>query len=341
MMKVTDALNQAWSAVVTEALQAEGDYHRRIHLQCAWPAHAGIHRPTNTRILLLEIEIESVRKLRLKDETKGYSIDVSADEAGRTGRATIRIQEMDPGYRDVFTIFCADILEHWIPHAGASDAIQSLSRQLARWKKFFQRGAQIGLKREDYIGLYGELSFIEDGLSKSLVHLHVVNAWQGPAGTNQDFLFGQVAVEIKTTTGNDIDLVNITNARQLDSAGLQYLFLARYAFDFRQQSGRTLPQLVASLKASLASVSNEALTAFNDQLLEVGFVEAIQNDFDEWGFTLRRFDVFTVGEGFPRLIESEVPSGVSNISYTLNLSTAQPFHISEPDFWPRIISAYA
>ena len=103
MMKVTDALNQAWSAVVTEALQAEGDYHRRIHLQCAWPAHAGIHRPTNTRILLLETEIESVRKLRLKDETKGYSIDVSADEAGRTGRATIRIQEMDPGYRDVFT----------------------------------------------------------------------------------------------------------------------------------------------------------------------------------------------------------------------------------------------
>ena len=242
-------------------------------------------------------------------------------------------------YREIFTIFCGDILEHWIPHAGASDSLKSLSRRLARWKKFFQRGALLGLNREDYVGLYGELSFIEAGLNKGVTSLPIVNAWQAPLGTNQDFLFGPVAVEIKTTTGNEIDKVRITNARQLDSTGLQSLFLARFAFDFRQGSGRTLPQLVATLKASFAN-SPDALSSFNDRLLEAGFVEGTPNEFDAWGFTPRHFNVFNVGEGFPRLLESSLPSGVSEVSYILNLAAAAQFQIAETVFWPRIISSY-
>ena len=339
-MTVSETLKQIWNAAVAEASQAEGYYHRRVPLACVWPVHAGIHRPTDARVLILETELKLVRGLRLKDETKGYSIDVGPDEAGRSDRATILIQETNPVYREIFTIFCADILEHWIPHASATDAIKSLSRRLARWKKFFQRGAFLGLNREDYVGLYGELSLIEAGLNRGVASLPIVNAWQAPLSTNQDFLFGPVAVEIKTTTSNEIDKVRITNARQLDSTGLQTLFLARFAFDFRQGSGRTLPQLVATLKASFAASSPDALSGFNDRLLEAGFVEGTPNEFDAWGFTPRHFDVFNVGEGFPRLLESSLPSGVSEVTYTLNLSAASRFQIVESEFWPSIISSY-
>jgi hypothetical protein len=269
-----------------------------------------------------------------------YSIDVGLDEGGRSDRATIRIQETSAGYREIFAIFCADILEHWIPYADAADSLKSLSRRLARWKKFFQRGGQFGLSREDYIGLYGELSFIEASIKAGAASLPLVNAWQGPLGTNQDFLLGLVAVEIKTTTGNEIDKVRITNARQLDSTGLQSLFLARYAFDFRQGSGRTLQQIITSLKSSLTTISPEAFSVFNDRLIEAGFVEGTPNEFDTWGFTSRHFDVFNVGEDFPRLLESSLPSGVSEVSYILNLSAATPFHVGEPEFWARIISSY-
>lgn len=337
-MTVSDTLKKTWSAVVAEASQAEGYYHRRIPLTCAWPAHAGIHRPTDARILVLETKLESVRGLRLKDETKGYTIDVGPDEAGRSDRATIRIQETSAAYCEIFTIFCADILEHWIP--DAADSLKSLSNRLARWKKFFQRGGAFGLTREDYVGLYGELSFIEAGLNAGVASLPIVNAWQAPLGTNQDFLFGPVAVEIKTTTGNEIDKVRITNARQLDSTGLQNLYLTRYAFDFRQGSGRLLPQLVAALKSSLATISPDALSVFNDRLLDAGFVEGSPNEFAAWGFTLRHFDVFNVGESFPRLLESSLPSGVSEVSYILNLSAAAHFTVVEPSFWASVISSY-
>ncbi|MDB6124558.1 MAG: hypothetical protein JWQ71_3551, partial [Pedosphaera sp.] len=107
-MTVSEILKQTWGAVLAEASNAEGYYHRRIPLISSWPAHAGIHRPTNTRLLILQTETKAVRGLHLKDETKGYSIEVGPDEAGREGMVLIRIQETNPIYREIFTVFCAD-----------------------------------------------------------------------------------------------------------------------------------------------------------------------------------------------------------------------------------------
>jgi hypothetical protein len=339
-MTLSETLTQTWNAVLTEAPQSDGQYHRRIQVVCAWSVHAGIKRPSNARILILETDIRSLRNISLKDETKGYSIEVCKDEAGRMDRATICIQETGYSCQDIFTIFCSDILLHWIPCSNASDSLNALSRRLALWKKFFQRGAQGGLNREEHIGLYGELSFIEESLSIGAASLCIVNAWQAPFGTNQDFLFGTRAVEIKTTTGNEIDKIKITNTRQLDTIGLQYLFLNHYAFDFRNGSGRRLPELVTSLKTTLAEASFEALSLLTDRLLQAGYVEGMPNEFDGWGFTLRKSEVFQVDKGFPRLLESTLPVGISDVSYTLNLSAAIPFLITKSDFWTLAIFSY-
>ena len=336
-MKISEILIQTWKTVIAESTSNEGYYHRRLPLQAAWPAHAGIHRPTNAIILALETTKSGVRGLRLKDQTKGYRIDVSSENGGSGERTMIRIHETSQTYREIFTIFCADILEHWIPHAGVAESLGSLDRRLAYWKKFFQRGSVLGMSREDYIGLYGELSFIEEVFKKGATSLPIINSWQGPFGTNQDFLFGPLAVEIKTITGNEIDKVRITNARQLDSTGLETLLLRRFAFDFRQGTGRTLPQLIADLKSVLLTKTPDSLSVFNDKLLEAGFVEDIPNEFDSWGFTPRHLDAYNVSEGFPRLLESTLPHGVSEVSYILNLSSAANFIISEPIFWSKIL----
>src|SRR5262245_40606631 len=101
MMTVSETLKQTWMAVLAESSQVEGYYHRRIPRSSAWPAHAGIHRPTESRILILETAGKAVRGLSLNDETKGYAIDIVADEAGRVDRASIRIQETSQLYREI------------------------------------------------------------------------------------------------------------------------------------------------------------------------------------------------------------------------------------------------
>ena len=250
-MTVSDILERTWEVIGDEAAAIDGCYHRRIPILSEWPVHAGICRPTNLRTLILETDTKSARSQQLPEATNGYSIEVAESQSADGARTHIRIHETNLRFREVFTIFSADIVEHWVPHAQASDSLRSLKRRLSHWRAFFQRGAHLGLSREDYVGLYGELSFIEEGLAAGIESLQMVTAWQAPLATNQDFLFGALAAEIKTTTGNDIEKIRINNARQLDSSTLDCLCLTSYAFDFRRGNGRTLHQLVSTLKDSL------------------------------------------------------------------------------------------
>jgi hypothetical protein len=151
-------------------------------------------------------------------------------------------------------------------------------------------------------------------------------------------VFGTLAAEVKTVTGNEIDSVRISNARQLDSTGLEKLFLVRFAFDFREGSGRTVPELINSLKTSLSATSPGALVLFEDRLMEAGLIPGTSGEFDRWGFTLRQAQCFRIESAFPCILESAVPSGVSEVSYSLNLAAAAKFKLTEAEMWACIHS---
>ena len=189
---------------------------------------------------------------------------------------------------------------------------------------------------EEHVGLYGELVFIESGLAAGISGQALIDSWQGPLGANQDFLFGPVAVEVKATTGMDANRVRISNIRQLDSTGLANLFLARHAFDFRRGSGRTLSELATSLRAVLSAVSLDLADSLAARLLAAGYVDSLPSEYGDWGFTPRRFDAFQVVNSFPRLIEADLPAGVSEVAFTIDLSAAAHLHVDEPDLWASI-----
>jgi hypothetical protein len=335
-MTASEALEQTWAAVGAEDHKVQGYYHRRIPLPAYWPAHAGVHQPTGARILMLETDAKVARAFPLKYETKGYSIESVSDETRNPHRVVVRIQELGHGFREIFAIFCADILDHWITHSSAQAGYAALVRRLEAWKRFFLRGSHSGLTREEHVGLYGELVFIESGLAAGVSGQVLIDSWQGPLGANQDFLFGPVAVEVKATTGMDANRVRISNIRQLDSTGLEHLFLARHAFDFRQASGRTLSELAADLNAVLSAVSLDLADSLAARLLAAGYLDGLPGEYGDWGFTLRRFDAFKVADGFPRLLESDLPAGVSEVAFTVDLSAAAHLHVDEPDLWAAI-----
>jgi hypothetical protein len=341
MMTASEALEQTWKQVAAACPKADGFYHRRLPLPCQWPAHAGIRHPGGARVLIFESELQAIRNLNLCDETKGYAVEISPDEANRQDRVCIRIMETGQGFHEIFAIFCADLLDHWAPHPDPKNALKSLHGRLGHWKRFFQRGPHTGLTRDEYIGLFGELSFLDRVLLAAISPEVAVSAWQAPLGTNQDFLFGPRAVEVKTTTGNDLDRVKISNIRQLDPTGLENLFLARFAFDFREGAGITLSQLADHIYHKFRQLSPETTAIYADRLLNAGYHPSVSGEFDNYGFTLRKYDFFSVDERFPSLLESEMPSGVSDVSYTLNLASATAFLTQEAVLWHTLTNPNA
>lgn len=336
MTTASDALLSVWSTVAEEAAQLPGFYHRRVQYGSTSGVHAGIHRPTNELVLIFEADAKAVKSTRLADDTRGYTVSIHQDLEGKKGRVAAIIQQKSSASREVFKAFCSDLLEQWSRHTTASSSIAALSARLASWRRLFDRPGDVGLSREEYVGLYGELTFVQAAIQAQVSPASIISAWQGPLGTNQDFLFSSTAVEVKSVTGNEIQKVRISNARQLDDVGVSTLYLVRYAFDFREANGNTLEQLVSELRESLTAHAPDSVAVFEERLLLVGYVDTVIGDYRDWGFTLRRCDTYGVDGGFPRLVESSLPPGISEVSYIVDLGAADASRIEQRAVWERI-----
>jgi Putative PD-(D/E)XK family member, (DUF4420) len=335
-MKASESLANTWREVEADASCSSGYHHRRIPLNSTFPVHAGVHGPSRNLILILEIDRESLGDVKFADKTRGFRLAVYSEDVGQGERTVIRVEEINREYRKMFEALCGDILEHWISASTPKLALNALRQRLEFWKKCFQRGPSEGLSRNDHAALYGELFFIERGIKGNVPVIKLIKGWQGPNATNQDFLFGPRAVEVKTVTANDQNRIHINNARQLDSTGLELLFLYRSAFDFRDGAGRLLAQLMASIRTVIIEKCPDATREFEDRLLMAGYVEGVPNEFDGWGFTLRAVDVYDVRDGFPRLLESGLMPGISEVEYILNLGSASKFKTEEVVLWPQL-----
>ncbi|HOW86230.1 MAG TPA: PD-(D/E)XK motif protein [Candidatus Aminicenantes bacterium] len=326
MMKASEELIQIWNLVMEDKGDLPGYYYRRMQKELPFPVYAGIINPGRLRCISILVDTEALGVAAQRDETNGYSVRIELAEAG-THKSFIHLaSRMEAGNDELFVFLCADLLGLCRSDMEGHKAVAAIFHRLSYWRRFFQRHGG-GLSREEIIGLYGELRFLELLLDYGVPSELAVMAWKGPLGTNQDFLFGSKAVEVKCTTANEADIVKITSERQLDSTGLTTLFLFHQAFDFRENSGRTLKKLIGDIKKRLEDTSPHAIILFEELLISAGYSGEYKPVFDNYGFTERKQSAFEVQPSFPRIDETALPGGVSRVSYQLDLAVCHKYRI--------------
>lgn len=127
-------------------------------------------------------------------------------------------------FADLFKHLCVDVVSAVLATDSEQRAVDALCSRLSRWQKFLEDAAG-GLSETRQTGLYGELYFLRRLLLAGCTPRRALDGWKGPLGTNQDFMFGRSAVEIKSTTANTDTVLVIANERQLDDAGISSLTL--------------------------------------------------------------------------------------------------------------------
>ena len=252
--------------------------------------------------------------------------DDGADEA------TLGVTLKEPRFADVFTALAEDLARR-VTEAGAAAAqVKTLLGQLARWQKFLAISAE-GLSVEEQRGLFGELHVLRAHLVPALGSLPAVNGWTAPDAAHQDFQFATGAVEVKTTVAKQPQSVRITSERQLDDTGIAVLFLHVVVLDEREVdagrggAGETLPVLVEDLRRRLAAEAG-ALEAFDDHLLDAGYLDSHAPRYEGRRFSLRRELTFRIERGFPRLVERDLPEGLGDVSYALSLAACRDFSVA-------------
>jgi hypothetical protein len=247
--------------------------------------------------------------------------------AGDPGRSVLEIRLTDPTANQMFVGLAEDVAR---AAASASDDEQSVGLWLSRirsWQRLMASAPQ-GLSGERQRGLYAELEFLRTDLTPRVGVTDAVDGWQGPLG-GHDFQLAGGAYEVKGSAAHEPQVVTINSERQLDETGTDSLHLVHLSLDVHQHAGESLPAIVAAVRGLAAGTNVEALLA--ERLVDGGYADVHEPHYSATGYTIRERKYFQVAEGFPRIIESELATGVGGVRYRLAIVACADFAVAPDD----------
>lgn len=319
MARPTDEFLVAWNALSGQALE-EGWRSIPVAPAGTCVLMAGRRFPGNVEALLAGFSTAKVPSAEKLPEGRGFEI-CRADPHG-DGKTWIALTRKASGSRELFAEMVGDV-------AGAMDAVaeahaqgreerllQTLLGRVRSWQEFMSRGAQ-ALGPEAEIGLIGELSFLRALLEAGVPAPLAVEAWVGPLDASQDFVLGTGAVEVKATLASVGFPAKIGSLEQLDDSVRHPLFVAGARLS-RRDSGMNLPEFVETVRAKLDA---EIERLFADRLLAAGYHDAHADRYPR-RFALDGTRVIEVADGFPRIVQGNIPNGITNVVYEIDLDRA-------------------
>lgn len=233
---------------------------------------------------------------------------------------------------EIFVRIADDLVALATTKADPPSAVRAMVRRFNTWQRFLKETPGGLLSERRRLGLVGELATMRDLFIPAVGPLSSVEAWTGPARAPQDFQLSHIAVEVKTIVHSEPQTLRIDGERQLDDFGLDVLAIAHHRVFVHKGSGQTLPELVAEVRAALAS-SATALEIFDEKLIGFGYVEDDRTlvAYRAQGYSLKHTSYYRVrGSAFPRLTEIDLRPGMGQVEYSVAAAVCEPFAVDEP-----------
>jgi hypothetical protein len=116
----------------------------------------------------------------------------------------------------------------------------------------------------------------------------------------------------------------------LQADTVERLFLVRIALDSQPNVGLSLPDMVAKVELDLSGNSMELLK-FRDKLAEVGYYADHAPLYEQPKYQVRSLVFYDVKAGFPRLQEKDLPPGIGELSYEIEMGACAGFVVDEAE----------
>jgi hypothetical protein len=211
---------------------------------------------------------------------------------------------------ELFGRLCQDLVDSTRTTKKENGAT-ALFQRLNRWRRLLEPG-RVGLSDSQLRGLYGELWFLWTIAIPVHGAADAVNGWNGPLGAPQDFQLGTGLVEVKAILPG-VHSVSISSADQLEH-GSSPLQLA--VVSLHPSEELSLPSLIANIRQGLESGLG-GTAEFELRLAEAGYAD--RPEYERVQFSVDQIRFYPVGDGFPRISSSQIPSGISRLTYDLDL----------------------
>ncbi len=256
---------------------------------------------------------------------KGANTTVHSDAVSRARRVEYTISASGPAHASVFVELASGMIAEISASMSASDALTAVAQRLKSWTLFFDARAEEGLGRSAQLGLIGELLCLQR-LSLEVGLSSVLSGWAGPTGSLHDFQFLGGSIEVKLSTTSSPERFRITSERQLDESAVPILLLCGIVAQEQPAGAVGLADLVDVIRSTLLLDSPSDIGLFDRRLQEAGYCEQDRSRYLV-RISVRSIEFVHVQAGFPRVVPSDLRSGVFGVSYEIPRSAILPFSI--------------
>jgi hypothetical protein len=315
-----------WKRVESDALMnaKEGCYVTRVLPEALIDIFAGIELPAKRLLMYILVSDGLAEKHRMPLSTKGLEVFLKHDLSEKKNKVAFGILLKDNRFEDIFKLFAEEVSLRIKTVSTEIIALDMFSGLISKWQIFMTRSNEL-ISREEYEGLWGELTFLEKVLIPG-IGAQAVSSWKGPLGFAQDFEFQGKYLEVKTTARGQYGSIRISNENQLETVNDCPLFLS-VVHIVENESGESLPAIVSRMKDKLKE-HPESWELFDNLLIQTGYREAHAEQYSKTKFSLQCIRYYQIDENFPSLTALNIPAGIENVSYSLRLQDIENFSIS-------------
>lgn len=246
----------------------------------------------------------------------------------------LNIYLLDNDLKDIFSLFIQNILEDVQQSITEKEALATTLNVVSKWKRLFDKINFDGLTLEQQKGLIGELLFLNYLLITEKTSVNAVNAWTGTEQEFQakDFTLGSVGIEIKFTSSKQ-PRIKVSNERQLDTESLSELILVLYSTEAVKDNGISLNSIVEQTRQKIST--EEERNIFNGKLQLNGYFDEDREHYDRM-YSLKKIFAFAVTSDFPKIVKSDLPLGIYDTSYSIEISAIEKFIIDSEQILENI-----
>lgn len=245
-------------------------------------------------------------------------IDLTKNDSG----FFLNIKLLDEELLGIFDYILFILLTECIFEKSESEFIVRLLSNLKNWQRFMRSTRDI-LSEEKIRGLIAELQFMHDLMEKNRSFSSlIVESWCGPERLQQDFIFENEVVEVKSIGNMDKKTITISSLDQLQT-NVKKLYLAVYVVTKSDvlNTGVNLNQLVENIESMLSSTDKLTLC---EKLLEMGYLK--NEKYDDLKYQVKKESSYLVSDEFPKLTARTIPNGVVNVKYSIEIDKIERFN---------------
>lgn len=226
---------------------------------------------------------------------------------------------------ELFKSLCVDLIYASENASNHSEAVNIIIRRLLRWHEFLKREKLHLLSPEAIKGLIGELLFMKNVLVPQFGWAEAMSFWKGPLGAPQDFAVYDTAVEVKAQSGSSKPYIQISSLEQMEAQLPNFYLIVNTlaTIDPEHDEAFTLNSLISDIRKELNSTDDMTRELFESLIFQVGYIQLEHYDTPSYRCVASRS--FEVCDNFPRLMVSNVPSGITKASYQISLDSCLPF----------------